>query len=121
MGQPMDLPDVAKNAASLLKALDLNGNGFVQKSELKCICALLWDGELPKDRDTFEKEFEERFTTWDADHSGNVDIKQIDSLQQVAPPSGGAKDKTVTTSANKKGMDLHNVPKSCIEWIQELA
>jgi len=76
---------------------------------------------LPKDRDTFEKEFEERFTTWDADHSGNVDIKQIHSLQQVAPPSGGAKDKTVTTSANKKGMDLHNVPKSCIEWIQELA
>merc|ERR1712110_1306058 len=63
----MLLPDITMNAQSFLSALDLNGNGFVEKQELKCICALLWEGDVSKDSVAFEKDFEERFQIWDAD------------------------------------------------------
>merc|ERR1712216_822279 len=107
--QVMDLPDITKSAASVLKALDLNGNGFVEKSELKCICALLWDGDLQTDRAAFEKDFEDNFAAWDSDHSGNVNLKQIQS------PSKGA------SKGSGKAMSLDSVPKSCIDWVQEQA
>merc|ERR1711918_326037 len=100
----MALPDITRNANSFLKALDLNGNGFVEKQELKCIAALFWEEDLSKDGAAFESAFEARFNSWDADNSGNVDLAQI-------------------TKVNTKGRSfaLDKVPKSCIEWFQEEA
>lgn len=114
--QRMLLPDITKNAKSFLAALDLNGNGFIEKSELKCICALLWDGDLPRDREAFEKDFEARFAMWDSDRSGSVDIGQI---TKVAPPSGATVGPSLGTGS--KGIGLNSVPQTCIEWVQEQA
>lgn len=121
--QRMLLPDITKNAKSFLAALDLNGNGFVEKAELKCICALLWDGELPRDREAFEKDFETRFAMWDADSSENLNMKQITSIKAVAPTPGNtaAAPSKGTGKGAGKGIALDSVPIPCIEWVQEQA
>jgi len=101
------LPDITKNATSFLKALDLNGNGFVEKQELKVICALLWEGDLSKEAARFETEFEARFRSWDADNSGNVDMAQI---------SG-----SFASVGGQASMNIGSMPQSCIEYVQEQA
>jgi hypothetical protein len=73
----MPLPDVTKNAQSFLQALDLNGNGLVEKQEVRCVCALLWDGDVAKDPAAFDKDFEARWMSWDVSKSGNMDIHEI--------------------------------------------
>jgi len=106
--EPIMLPDITKNATSFLKALDLNGNGFVEKQELKCICALLWEGDLSKEAARFETDFDEKFQSWDADSSGNVDIAQISGTFKSADDPPGA-------------MNIGSMPQSCIEYVQEQA
>jgi hypothetical protein len=73
----MPLPDVTKNAQSFLQALDLNGNGLVEKQEVRCVCALLWDGDVAKDPAAFDKKFEACWVSWDISRSGNMDIREI--------------------------------------------
>jgi len=109
----MSLPDITKNPQSFLQALDLNGNGFVEKEEIKCVCALLWDGDVAKEPEKFEKEFEAQFAIWDADKSGNVDLKQIEGVAPVA----GANNKGGFTRAGS--LTLGN--QSCIKYVQAQA
>jgi len=106
--EPIMLPDITKNATSFLKALDLNGHGLVEKQELKCICALLWEGDLSKEAARFETDFEARFQSWDVDNSGKVDMAQIMGSFTSADDAPGA-------------MNIGSMPQSCIEYIQEQA
>jgi len=112
--QPMLLPDITKNAKSFLMALDLNGNGFVEKQELRCICALLWEGDLSKDVGEFERDFEQRFKSWDADQSGSVDLDQLSGVGPKPQVTGEKRDSTTSIC-------LQNMPQSCFEWVQEQA
>jgi len=112
--QPLKLPDITKNARSFLKALDLSGDGFVEKQELRCIASLLWHGDVSKDRAKFEKDFEARFQSWDADDSGNVCLDQI---QGKASP----KSKEATKPKRHTFLCVATAPKTCIQWFQEEA
>eukprot|EP00931_Biecheleriopsis_adriatica_P076765 TRINITY_DN50440_c0_g1_i1.p1 TRINITY_DN50440_c0_g1~~TRINITY_DN50440_c0_g1_i1.p1 ORF type:complete len:665 (+),score=89.95 TRINITY_DN50440_c0_g1_i1:36-1997(+) len=129
--QVLNLPDVARDARSFLRALDLNGNGFVEKQELKCICALLWPGDVAKETVAFENDFEARFATWDLDGSGNVDLRQLTNTLNSTGSKGLVSPKTPKTPKSPKAappkrlpkgsISLESTPESCIEWIQAQA
>lgn len=114
--QVMKLPDIASNAKSFLRALDLNGNGFVEKQELKCVCALLWRGDVAKETAAFEKDFEDRFAVWDADASGNLNKDQIQSNFKSPKNQAAAPQKK-----GKGSISLEATPETCIQWIQAQA
>lgn len=97
---PMTLPRISDNADSFFQALDLNGNGIIEKSELKCICALLWDDELSTDMATFEADFDQRFKAWDMNQTGNLNSKEVTT---VAPGF----------------VRLDGMPQSLLEWARE--
>jgi len=138
--QRMNLPDITRNAQSFFKALDLNGNGFIEKDELRCVCAVLWEGDLEKDPEAFEKDFDARFDAWDADASGHVNVKEVVTpAPTVAPRSGAAPTAAVTAQAPKvdehsevvvrkpakrksNGLCVETMhEQSCITWFQEQA
>lgn len=110
----MMLPDVTRNAKSFLMALDLNGNGSIDKQELMCICALFWDGNLNEDLLRFEKDFEDRFQAWDLNKNGTVDMEEITAGSALLLGAQGAPRARPGDTINRANM-------SCIEWIQEQA
>jgi uncharacterized protein (TIGR02452 family) len=116
----MNLPDITKNAQSFLQALDLNGNGFVEKHEVRCLCALLWDGDVAKDTAAFEKDFEARWMTWDIDRSGNMDVGQIagepSKCRDPAAPAGA-----ISGEACNESLDLASMSRCCISYLQTQA
>jgi hypothetical protein len=114
----MSLPDITVNAEKFLNALDLNGNGFVEKQEIKCVCALLWDGDVAKNPEQFEKEFEAHFAQWDADKSGNVDKAQ---LTGVAPAAGGQAAAKDPKSGLQRSGSMKTSNQTCIEYVQAQA
>eukprot|EP00928_Gymnodinium_smaydae_P023208 TRINITY_DN19239_c0_g2_i2.p1 TRINITY_DN19239_c0_g2~~TRINITY_DN19239_c0_g2_i2.p1 ORF type:complete len:533 (+),score=134.21 TRINITY_DN19239_c0_g2_i2:441-2039(+) len=109
--QVLTLPRITVSAESFLKALDLNGNGLVEKQELRCLCAILWDGDLSLEAQAkaFERDFDEKWERWDATHSGNVSLQEI---KGTVSPSGGAKRKSASLA-------IEGMPQSLIEWFQE--
>jgi len=140
--QIMNLPDITRNAQSFFKALDLNGNGFIEKDELRCVCALFWEGDLEKDAEAFETDFDSRFEAWDADQTGHVNVKEVVAPQpnsKVASKSGAAPTAAMTAQAPKVDKDSEVLVRavarrksnglcveamheqSCIVWFQEQA
>jgi uncharacterized protein (TIGR02452 family) len=136
--QIMKLPDITRNAQSFFRALDLNGNGFIEKEELRCVCALLWEGDLEKDPEAFEKDFEARFEAWDADQTGHVNKREVvtKALQPQAPKSGAAPKKAQGSKVDEDSEAVLRPPtkrksnglcvetmheQSCIVWFQEQA
>eukprot|EP00403_Amphidinium_massartii_P021488 CAMPEP_0178389928 /NCGR_PEP_ID=MMETSP0689_2-20121128/10381_1 /TAXON_ID=160604 /ORGANISM="Amphidinium massartii, Strain CS-259" /LENGTH=666 /DNA_ID=CAMNT_0020010417 /DNA_START=64 /DNA_END=2061 /DNA_ORIENTATION=+ len=94
----MTLPDITITSQGFLKALDLDGNGCISRDEVACICALLWDGDLEKDYDTFEADFAKRWSAWDSDRSGDVSLEQIKAQVQFG---------------------LDDMPQSLIQYVQQ--
>mmetsp|Transcript_10387 Transcript_10387/g.18643 ORF Transcript_10387/g.18643 Transcript_10387/m.18643 type:complete len:674 (+) Transcript_10387:70-2091(+) len=95
----MSLPDITVSAKEFLRALDLDGNGCISKEEVKCICALLHDGDLTKDYDAFDSDFNTRWAAWDSDRSGDVSLAQITAEVTLGD----------------------NMPQSLIQFVQEQA
>jgi uncharacterized protein (TIGR02452 family) len=97
----MSLPDATKNSQSFLQALDLNGNGFVEKQEVRCIYALLWQGDVSKDAIAFERDFDALWKTWDINRSGNMNIEEIagalGNLHSAERQLGQARDEKAMT------------------------
>lgn len=99
----MRLPDITRNAKSFFKALDLNGNGYIEKAELRCVCALLWEGDLVADPSAFERDFDKRFDAWDIDQTGHVDRREVEAAVTPQPsPNGGALAKGAAKGDDKK-------------------
>jgi len=135
------LPDITRNAQSFFKALDLNGNGFIEKDELKCVCAMLWEGDLELDREAFERDFGTRFEAWDAGQTGHGNVKEVltPQPQPQAPKVCAASQATATAPAPVDGANpeaearplmtresfglcvdtMHE--QSCTVWFQEQA
>jgi len=119
------LPDVTKNAQSFLQALDLNGNGFVEKQEVRCLCALLWDGDVAKDPIAFDNHFEACWMSWDISKSGNMDINEIagalsnlHSAQRLPGQMRDDKAKTLLTSRQCHG-DAHRTKRWGVQPVSE--
>jgi len=139
--QIMTLPDITRNAQSFFKALDLNGNGFIEKDELRCVCAMLWEGDLERDREAFERDFGTRFEAWDAGQTGHGNVKEVltPQPQPQAPKVCAASQATATAPAPEDGANpeaearplmtresfglcvdtMHE--QSCTVWFQEQA
>jgi uncharacterized protein (TIGR02452 family) len=127
--QIMMLPDITRNAKSFFRALDLNGNGFIEKDELRCVCALLWDGDVATEAEAFEEDFSKRFDKWDADQSGHLIAKEVTG---AAVPKSGASGKAVAKESAaatripsrkpSRGLCVESLEDhSCLEWFQEQA
>jgi len=88
----MTLPEATKDAESFLRCLDIDGNGVLEKSEVRAALAVMWDGDLP----AFDKEFEAKWKLWDTDTSGGLSAAEI---------AGDAK-------------SLGAIPESLLDWVR---
>merc|ERR1719487_211368 len=69
----MTLPQATSDATSFLRALDVDGNDVLSKEEVRCAVAALWVGDT---RD-MEKEFEEKWKTWDVNGDGVLCVDEV--------------------------------------------
>jgi uncharacterized protein (TIGR02452 family) len=71
--QAMTLPQATSDAKSFLLALDVDGNGVLDKEEVRCAVAALWVG-AKRDMD---REFEEKWKQWDVDGDGQLCLDEV--------------------------------------------
>eukprot|EP00927_Polykrikos_kofoidii_P039766 TRINITY_DN34078_c0_g2_i1.p1 TRINITY_DN34078_c0_g2~~TRINITY_DN34078_c0_g2_i1.p1 ORF type:complete len:682 (+),score=141.85 TRINITY_DN34078_c0_g2_i1:80-2047(+) len=106
---PMRLPDVAKEPEQLFFALDIDGNGSLDKEEVRVVVKALWVGS----EDRMESEFEKLWRKLDWDRSGNVPLDEFKDYERQPVPrlrNSGA--------ADEKRLDLERLPASLLTWVR---
>jgi len=106
----MGLPDAARDANTFFHAVDVDGNGYLEKEEVRCVLAVLWAGTAER----FDVEFQRLWREWDQESNGAVDLDAFRDTQ------GDHREPRLLRSVTWRGndLDLERIPTALLAWVQ---
>jgi len=111
--QAMLLPEAARDPASFLKAVDVNGTGQIEKEELRCVVAALWTGDPEK----MDAEFEAKWAQWDKDSSGSLCKEELDRMKDGSDAT--LRRGMATRDLGRLSVQENDqLPAALLDWIQ---